>query len=418
MSKTFAEKILSTASGKDVRAGDVVVVSPDFWMSHENTTTVIDTFRKTGLGKVHDASKIVIILDHTVPASSTAYANRHKQIREFAREQNLVHFHDMLGNGGVCHQIMCQEGYAFPGAVTVGADSHSCTPGALGAFSVGIGHTEMAAIWATGHIWLQVPRSFKIRVQGRLAPGVCAKDFILKLIGDMRVDGADYASVEFHGPGIESLSVAERMTLCNMGVEMGAKNAVCKPDGKVEAFLAGKAKKNPAPVWADDDAAYAGEFFYDLDTLEPGVAMPHTVDNYAPLSRVGRVAVDQVLIGSCTNGRIEDLRVAASVLKGRRVAVRTLVYPASQAVLRQAIQEGLIQTLLDAGCLLNAPGCGPCSGVSGGLLADGETCVTTANRNFKGRMGNTEAYVYLASPATAAWSAVHGELRDPREALS
>ncbi len=417
--RTFAEKILSKACGKEVRAGEVAVVQPNFCMSHENASAIIKTFEKIGLEKVFNPDAIVIIFDHTVPASTPAYAAAHKIVREFVTRQGIKNFYDLNSNGGICHQIMCQEGYAAPGMVTVGSDSHTCMHGAVGAFSTGIGRTEMAAVWATGSIWLQVPHSIKINATGAFAKGVTAKDLILKVIGDIKSDGADYMSVEFHGGGVDNMSVSERMTLCNMGVEMGAKNAVCPPDAKVLEYQRGKVK-NPAsvPVWADADATYGRELSYDLATLEPCVAKPHTVDNYAPVSGLGKVPIHQAFIGTCTNARLDDLRVAASVLKGRTVAVRTLVYPASRQVFREAMDEGIIQTLLDAGCTIEHPGCGPCIGVYGGALADNETCISTANRNFRGRMGSKESNIYLASPATVAWSAVRGEVSDPREVLS
>jgi len=416
MGQTFAEKVLSKAYGKTVRSGDVAIVEPNFCMSHENASAIIGTFKKIGLKKVWNPDKIVIIFDHTVPAATGPYADAQKIVRDFVKEQGIRHFYDMNSNGGICHQIMCQEGFAAPGLITVGSDSHTCTHGAVGAFSTGIGRSEMAAIWATGQLWFQVPSTIKINVEGSFRKGVSAKDLILKIIGDFKADGADYKSVEFHGTGIDAMSVSERMTLCNMGVEMGAKNAVCKPDKTVEDFLKGRTKDGSSEaLWADSDAAYDSEVFYDLTTLEPGVAKPDTVDNYAPISEVTGTPIHQAFIGSCTNARLDDLRIAAETLKGRQVAVRTLVYPASREVFAEAMREGVIQTLLDAGCTINHPGCGPCAGVYGGLLASGETCISTANRNFKGRMGSKDAGVYLASPATVAWSAVQGCISDPRE---
>lgn len=418
MGLTFAEKVLGRASGRSVRAGDVVVVEPDFCMSHENASAIAGTFAKIGVKRVWNPEKIVIIFDHTVPAATAGYADVQKIVRDFAFAQGINNFYDLQSNGGICHQIMCQEGYAAPGLVTVGSDSHTCTHGAVGAFSTGIGRSEMASIWATGQIWLQVPQSIKVTVTGTFRKGVSAKDLILKILGDFKADGADYMSVEFHGEAIEAMSISERMTLCNMGVEMGAKNAVCRPDEKTAAFLAGKIK-SPAstPLWADDDAVYATEVHYDLGQLTAGVAKPHTVDNYAPLAEVAGTVVHQAFIGSCTNARLDDLRLAASILKGRKVKVRTLVYPASREVMRGAMAEGLLETFLDAGCTICHPGCGPCAGVYGGLLATGEVCISTANRNFQGRMGDKNSQIYLASPMTAAWSAVCGEIRDASEVL-
>lgn len=418
MGKTFAEKILGNARGREVSAYDVVVVTPDFCMSHENSSAIISTFRDIGLDKVAYSDKIVVIFDHMVPAATEAYAQSQKVTREFVRKQKIRHFYDLNQGGGICHQIMCQEGYAAPGYITIGSDSHTCTHGAMGAFATGVGRSEMAALWATGEIWLQVPESIKITVTGKFSKGVSAKDLILTIIGDCKADGAEYMSIEFHGDGIADMTVSERMTLCNMGIEMGAKNAVCKPDDKVLKMLDKKIKgRAPEMIWADDDATYARIWEYDLDSIVPSVAKPHAVDNHAPVSEVQGTRIHQAFLGTCTNARLDDLRLAASILKGRKVAVRTIVNPASIQVLRDAMNEGIIQTLLEAGCTICTPGCGPCIGVSGGVLAAGEVCISTANRNFKGRMGSKESEIYLASPMTVAWSAVHGKIKDPREGV-
>ncbi len=416
MGKSFAEKVLGRAAGIEVSAGDVVTVQPDFCMCHENAASVYKTFQAIGTKKVWDSSRIVIILDHTVPASTEAYADIHRMIRELVVEQGIEHFYDLHHRGGICHQIMCQEGYAAPGLIIIGTDSHTCTQGAMGAFATGIGRGEMAAVWAAGQIWLKVPASMKITLKGSFQPGVCAKDLILKIIGDVKSDGADYMSIEFHGECIEDMSISERMTLCNMAVEMGAKNAVCRPDERVDISLQGRTKStNYQKIWADSDARYAAELFYNLDEIEPAVSKPHRVDNYAKASQLVGTKIDQAFIGTCTNARIEDLRIAADILKGHRVAVRTIVNPASYKVYRQAVEEGIVQTLLDAGCTINHPGCGPCLGVSGGVLGDGEVCISTGNRNFRGRMGSRNSFIYLGSPMTAAYSALYGEIRDPRE---
>ncbi len=416
MGKTFAEKILSRCAGYDVTVGDIVFAKPDFCISHENASAICATFKKIGVDNVFDPDKIVLTFDHTVPASTIAYANAHRVVRKFAKEQGIENFYDMNKYGGVCHQIMCQEGFSAPGLVIIGSDSHTCTSGAMGAFAVGVGRTEMAGVWATGELWLKVPDSISIEVTGDFQPGVGAKDLILRIIGDMRADGADYCSVEFYGDGIENMSIADRMTICNMCVEMGAKNAVCKPDDKVRAALEGKAKSDKwEMVWADDDAEYLASYRYSLEDIAPAVAKPHTVDNYATISEATGIKIDQALIGTCTNGRLEDLRAAAEVLKGRRVKVRTMITPASVEVYRQALKEGILETLLLSGCTITPPGCGACIGLSSGVLGDHETCISTANRNFKGRMGSKEGFIYLASPMTAAWSALHGEIRDPRE---
>ena len=418
MGKTFAEKVLGKSAGEDVKAGQVVTVEPHFCMSHDNAAPISKIFKKIGVEKVWDPDHLVFILDHAVPAPTDKHAENHKIVREFVKEQGIKHFYDVNSKGGVCHQIMCEEGFALPGLVMVGSDSHTCTYGAYGAFSTGIGRSEMAATWATGQIWFRVPESMKVTVKGSFKKGVTAKDLILKIIGDIKADGADYMSVEFHGPGIAEMSLAERMTLCNMGIEMGAKNAVCPPDQKVLDAIRNNAKTDAwEAIWADDDAVYASELEYDLGELEPCVAKPHTVDNYALVSEIKGTEIHQAFLGSCTNARIEDLRAAAEILKGKEVAVRTIVIPASWSIYRQAMKEGLLDVFLDAGCIINNPGCGPCMGNHEGILAPGEVCISTANRNFKGRMGNKESFIYLASPLTVAASALKGAITDPREVL-
>jgi len=415
MGKTFAEKVLSRAVGYEVSEGDIVTVYPDFCLSHENASAVCSTFKTIGVEKLYDPDRIVIVFDHTVPAPTGGYANSQKVTREFVKEQGIRNFYDMNKKGGICHQILCQEGYAAPGLIIVGSDSHTCTHGAVGAFATGIGRSEMASIWATGKLWLRVPQTMKITVEGEFKPGVSAKDLILKIIGDIGSAGADYLSVEYHGSAIERMSIGERMTLCNMGIEMGSKNSVCKPDEKVFEHLSTRAKKEWEVVWADEDAHYVRELFYDLAELEPAVALPGHVDNWAPVSDAAGKAIDQAFIGTCTNGRLQDLRDAAKILRGRSVAVRTIVQPASVEVYRNAMKEGLIEDFLAAGCVINHPGCGPCVGVCGGIIADNEVCISTANRNFTGRMGSKSSEIILASPMTVAASAVNGYVTDPRD---
>jgi len=418
MGKTFAEKVLGKAAGEPVSAGQVVIVEPHFCMSHDNAAPIWGIFQKIGVKKVWKPDHLVFILDHAIPAPTDKHAENHMKIRQVVKEQGIRYFYDVTSKGGVCHQIMCEEGFALPGLVIVGSDSHTCTYGAFGTFSTGIGRSEMAATWATGQIWFRVPESMKITVTGKFKKGVSAKDLILKIAGDIKADGADYMSIEFHGPAIEEMSLSERMTLCNMGIEVGAKNAVCPPDQKVLDFIKPVAKTDQwEAIWADDDAVYAKELHYDLGDLVPAVAKPHTVDNYAPIDEVKGTPIHQAFLGSCTNARIEDLRLAAGILKGKEVAVRTIVLPASWTVYRQALEEGLIEVFLDAGCVIVNPGCGPCMGNHEGILAPGETCISTANRNFKGRMGNKDSFIYLASPMTVAASALKGEISDPREVL-
>lgn len=418
MGKTFAEKALGKAVGRPVNANEVVTVEPDFCMSHDNTGPISRTFKKIGVKNVWKPERLVVILDHGVPAPSSDHAVNHKEAMEFMKEQGAPHFYGVNSEGGVCHQKFPEEGFALPGLVVIGSDSHTCTYGAFGTFATGIGRSEMAAAWATGQIWFKVPESMKINVTGTFSKGVAAKDFILKVMGDVKSDGADYMSVEFHGDGIANMSIAERMTLCNLGIEMGAKNAACAPDRKVLDYIKGKEKaKNWEALWADPDAVYAKEFSYDLKDIVPGVAKPHTVDNYAPIDEVKGQKIDQAFLGSCTNGRIEDLHAAAQVLKGKKVAVRMIVIPASWNVYREAMHDGTLDTLLDAGCIVCNSGCGPCLGAHMGTLAPGEACISTANRNFKGRMGNKDSFIFLASPYTVAASALTGKISDPREAL-
>jgi 3-isopropylmalate/(R)-2-methylmalate dehydratase large subunit len=360
----------------------------------------------------------VVILDHQVPAESVKAAELHKMMRQFAKQQG-IRIYD-VGKGGICHQVMPEKGHVLPGAVIVGADSHTCTYGAFGAFATGIGSTEAAAVFATGKIWLKVPSAIKINVDGKFRKYTTPKDLILHVIGKLGAGGAIYKSAEFAGPTIREMSIAGRMTLCNMAVEMGAKNGIVEPDEKTRQFLKGRTAKPLMPfesLKSDADASYEKIVNIDVTDLGSQVACPSQVDNVKPASELSNVPLDQAFIGSCTNGRIEDLRVAAEILKGRQVkdGVRTLVIPASQEVYRQALNEGLIEIFTDAGTLVCGSTCGPCLGGHIGLLAPGEVCVSTSNRNFIGRMGSTEANVYLASPATVAASAVTGRITDPTE---
>lgn len=409
MGKTFAEKILSLKSGRDVSAGDIVIVTPDYCLSHENAASVSQTFSKLAQ-RVWDPSRIVITIDHTVPAPAESYANVHAEIRRFVKEQGIAHFYDLNCHGGICHQIMCQEAYAMPGRLIIGTDSHTCTAGAVGAFATGIGRSETASIWACGEIWLKVPQTIRVVLRGHLRPGVYAKDLALYLVGRLGAGGASYQCLQFEGEGAAALSVAERMTVCNMGAEMDAKAAVFRPDDTVREFLQGKKTDEAQYIWADEDAQYTRTIEIDLEQIEACVAQPSRVDNYCPLRKLEHVPVDQAFIGACTNGRLEDIRVAAEILRGKRVAVRTIIMPASCKVLEDAAKEGLILELIEAGCTIMPPGCGPCVGASGGVLADGETCISSSNRNFVGRMGSKKGRVYLASPATVAASALCGAI--------
>jgi 3-isopropylmalate/(R)-2-methylmalate dehydratase large subunit len=413
----ITEKILAKASAKKaVHPGEIVDANVDVVMIHDLTGPLaVEAFKKIGVQKVWNNKKVVVILDHQVPAESVKAAELHKTMRQFAKDQNLQIYD--VGKGGICHQVMPEQGHVVPGAVIVGADSHTCTYGAFGAFATGIGSTEAAAVMATGKIWFKVPPAIKVNVKGNFQKYVTPKDLILAVIGKMGVDGAIYKSAEFTGPTIKKMSIAGRMTLCNMAVEMGAKNGIIEPDETTRKFLEGRVKTLPDfdALRSDKDAVYESTVEFDVSKMEPQVACPSSVDNVKPISEVGNVTIEQAFIGSCTNGRLEDLRLAAEVMKGKRVkdGVRALVIPASQEVWKQADQEGLLQIFTDAGAIVCGSACGPCLGGHIGLLAAGETCVSTSNRNFIGRMGSTQASVYLASPATVAASAVTGKLTDP-----
>jgi 3-isopropylmalate/(R)-2-methylmalate dehydratase large subunit len=416
----ITEKILAKASGKNsVHPGEIVDANVDMVMVHDLTGPLaVEAFKKIGVKNVWDNKKVVVILDHQVPAESVKAAELHKTMRKFARDQQL-RIYD-VGKGGICHQVMPEKGHVLPGTVIVGADSHTCTYGAFGAFATGIGSTEAAAVFATGKIWLKVPEAIKINVEGQFQKYVTPKDLILHVIGKLGAGGAIYKSDEFAGPTIRAMSIAGRMTLCNMTVEMGAKNGIVEPDETTRKFLQGRTDKPLAPfesLKSDADTAYEKVVDIDVTDLTPQIAYPSSVDNVKPASEMSNVRIEQAFIGSCTNGRIEDLRLAAEIMKGKMVkdGVRTLVIPASQEVYRQAIKEGLIEIFTDAGALVCGSTCGPCLGGHIGLLAPGETCVSTSNRNFIGRMGSTEASVYLASPATVAASAITGRITAPRE---
>jgi homoaconitate hydratase family protein len=413
--KTLTEKVLGHKAGKDVQAGEVVTVSPDYILSHDNSAAIIQEFKKLGVKKVKAPGKIVIVLDHIVPAADEKYAQNHKSIREFVAEQGIPNFFDI--NAGICHQVLPEQGFALPGKVIVGSDSHTPSYGALGAFATGIGRTETACTWATDEIWLRVPETLRIDLSGRMKPGVFAKDLSLKLIGDHGAEMANYKAVEYAGPAAASFSVGSRLTLANMSAEMGAKNGYFVPDEKVLKWLEGRARESFTPVASDPDARYESVLACDLDALEPQIACPHAVDNVKTVAAVAGKPVNQVLIGTCTNGRLEDLEAAAAILKGRRVhrSVRVLVIPASWEVYRAALASGALAAIVEAGCVVLNSGCGPCLGAHEGLLAAGEVCLSTSNRNFRGRMGHRDSEIYLASPATAAATAVTGKITDPRE---
>lgn len=416
MGLTFAQKVLATKAGLEkVEVGQIVEIEPDVCLSHDNTAAIAKTFRSIGVERVKDPDKFVIVLDHTVPASESKYAQNHKEIREFVDVNGIARFYDV--GVGICHQVLPERGFALPGRLILGSDSHTTTYGAFGAFAAGVGRSEMAVLYATSKIWLKTPASFRVVVHGILRDPVSAKDLILHIIGSIGADGALYKSVEYTGEAVKEMSLSSRMVLSNMAIEMGAKNGVCFPDEKTRAFLERRAEGAYESVFPDDDATYEQVLEFDVSSLPPQVASPHAVDNVSPVGDVAGIPVHQGLLGTCTNGRIEDLRMAAEILRGRQIAkgVRLLVLPASQEVLLEALSEGIIDTLVKAGALLLNPGCGPCLGAHQGVLAPGEVCISTANRNFKGRMGSPDASTYLASPATVAASVVTGVITDPRE---
>jgi len=411
------EKILANASGKrEVSSGEIVEDSIDAAMIHDLTGPLaIKSFRKIGAKKVWDNKRIVVILDHIVPASSVISANLHRIVRNFVEEQNIENFYD-VGRGGVCHQVMPEKGHVRPGEVIVGADSHTCTYGAFGAFATGIGSTEMAAVFVTGKLWFRVPEVIKVNVTGKFQKLVTPKDLTLNIVGKIGADGAIYKGLEFSGSTIRNMSVDGRMVLCNMSVEMGAKAGIIEPDQKTLDYVKARTDKPFKPVKSDPNSVYEKIVDVDVSALEPQVAVPHSVDNVKPVSEVEDTEVDQAFIGSCTNGRLEDLQSAARVLKGKKIArgVRLIVIPASQEIYLNALNEGLIKTFMEAGATIGNPNCGPCLGGHMGLMAEDEVCISSSNRNFVGRMGSTKSYVYLASPATVAASAITGKITDPR----
>jgi methanogen homoaconitase large subunit len=412
---TISEKILSRASGKPALADDFVIAGVDYAMAHDGTSVLaVKAFKEMGIKKVWDPKRIIIPFDHIAPANNETAAKLQQSIRKWVKEQGITNFSDI--GGGICHQVLPEQGFALPGKLIIGADSHSCTYGAFGAFATGVGATDMAEVFATGKLWLRVPQTIRITVEGKLQKGVSAKDMTLNIIKNVGADGANYKAIEYYGETISDLSVAGRMTLCNMAIEMGAKAGIVPPDEKTFEYLKGIAHEKYTPVYADKDAQYCEEYNFDIGDLEPQVAKPHEVDNVSTVGDVAGTPLDQVFIGSCTNGRYEDLEAVARILSGKKVKARTIVLPASRSVLIKATEAGIIATLLKAGAIIAPPGCGPCLGAHMGVICEGETCLSTSNRNFKGRMG-AGGLIYLSSPETAAASALKGEISDPREML-
>ena len=409
---TISQKIFARASGTElaVEPGEIVEAHIDYAMSHDGTSVLaIKAFREMGCKCVWNPERIVIPFDHIVPANNEIAATLQKEVRSWVKEQEIAHFFDC--GSGVCHQVFSEHGFALPGSLVVGADSHSCTYGAFGAFGTGVGATDMAEIYSRGRLWFKVPETLAIRILGRPNNKISAKDIALMIIGDLGADGATYKTIEYLGPIVKDLSLSGRMTLCNLGVEMGAKAAIVPPDDKTYDFLKGRAKGDYGPAFSDPDS-YDLVKEYDISDLEPQVSVPFRVDNVKPVSEIEGLEVDQVFIGTCTNGRLEDLQIVADILKGKTVKTRTLVIPASAEILMQAIHCGIIEILIKSGVMLAPPGCGPCLGAHMGVLGENEVCVSTSNRNFSGRMGKG-GLVYLVSPATAATTAVNGFLSSP-----
>ena len=417
MAKTFAEKLLAAYAGnKNVIPGQIVTVHPDHLLTHDNTAAIIQKI-KNELEEygIYSKSLPIIVLDHVIPATSEKTASNHKDIRSFVKSHNIKNFFDV--GIGVCHQVVVENGFALPGKLLLGSDSHTCSYGAIGAFSSGIDRTEAASLMLTGETWLKVPNSIKMTFSGELRQDVFAKDVVLHIIGDISASGANYCSVEFHGD-IGQFTIDDRFTIANMGVEMGAKNAIFPVDKVTKDYLdsIGISDGAYAAIHPDKDAVYMQELEYDLSKIIPMVACPHTVDNVKPVSEIEGLEIQQCLIGTCTNGRLSDLQIAANILKGKKVNpnVRLLILPASKRVYEEALKLGIIETLVNSGGILLPPGCGPCLGAHQGVLAPGERCLSTSNRNFKGRMGCKDAEIYLASPATVAMSAIYGKVKDPR----
>jgi 3-isopropylmalate/(R)-2-methylmalate dehydratase large subunit len=417
---TLTEKIFSKAANKPVRSGDFVMASIDCAMTHDITGPLAvqgfnEIMKDKTDPKVWDPDKIVIIFDHQVPADSLNAATNHIMLRQFAKEQGITNY-DIFE--GVCHQVVPEKGWVKPGNLVVGSDSHTCAYGSLGAFSTGIGSTDMAAVFATGKLWFKVPGTIRFEVKGKLPEHVYSKDIILHMIGDVGADGAMYMTAQYGGETIKKLDISQRMTISNMAIEMGAKAGIIEADETTQKYLEERTSFTPDPYWmSDEDCEYEKYHEYDISDLPPQVACPHNVDNVKPIEDVEGTRIDQVLVGSCTNGRFEDIKIVADIMRNEPVAkgVRLLIIPASRTEYMKVLRAGLIEQFMEAGAIVESPCCGPCMGGSFGLLGDGEVGLATSNRNFQGRQGSANAFVYLSSPATAAASALTGEITDPRK---
>ena len=416
MGKTIAEKILAKKSGNgSVTPGQIVDAYPDLVMSHTATWRSASVMKRIGASKLYDPNRLAIVLDHISPAKTEKYAADQLTSRKFAREFGVQKFYDV--DAGIAHLVLMEAGHVLPGSLIVGTDSHCTIYGSLGALGTGIGYTEVTSVWLTGKLWMKVPNSFKIVFNGQFADGVFAKDLMLHLIATLGADGCNYTSVEYYGSGATSMSISERMTVTNLSMEMGVKCAFFPPDQNTTDYLQDRLEGNQfQPVLADPDAVYEKEIEVDLSKIEPMVACPHEVENSKPIRDVAGIRIDQAFLGSCANAKYDDLVVASKILKGRKVHpnVRLIITPGSKKIMLEAMKSGILQTLLEAGGMVTNPGCGACAG-DGGMLADGEVCLSTANRNFVGRMGSNQSSIYLSSPATLAASAIQGVISDPRE---
>jgi 3-isopropylmalate dehydratase large subunit len=415
--RTFAEKALARAAGvSDARAGDILDVRPDLVFSHDNSAAIRRIFESTGAPRLIRPDRIAITLDHAVPAPTTQHAQNHAEIREWVREQGIGHLFEV--GRGICHQVISEEALILPGETILGADSHSTHFGWLGAFGAGIGRTEMAALWATGELWIRVPDAIRVTLTGRLARGVTSKDASLRILRDLGTDGALYNSIEFTGETIKVLSLDQRAVIPNMMAEAGAKNAYLLPDQAVFDYLEARRTRDYTPLYPDPDAHYILDYALDVSELEPQIALPSRPDNVVSISEIAGQPVQQAFLGTCTNARLEDLQAAADILNGQRVRCRLVVIPASSEIMIAATRAGYITTLLEAGAAIGSPGCGPCMGNHMGIPAPDEATISTANRNFRGRMGTPDAPIYLASPYVVAASAISGQITDPREFLA
>lgn len=417
MGKTFVEKALARAAGvAETHAGDVLDIQPDVIFSHDNSAAIRRIFQEIGAPKIAYPERVAITLDHAVPAPTTQHAQNHAEIRQWVQEQRINHFFEV--GRGICHQVISEEALVLPGETILGSDSHSTHFGWLGAFGMGVGRTEMAALWATGQLWIRVPEAVQIVLNGTLSPGVTAKDVALHILGQWSASSGDYRSIEFSGNTLQQLSLDERAVLPNMMAEFGTMNAYLPPDEAIFDYLEAKRQRDYTPLYPDVDAIYAESYSIDVSTLEPLIALPHSPDNVVPLSQAIGESVQQAFIGTCTNGRYEDLEAAAKILEGHKVRTRTIIIPASSEVMLKATQTGVLQTLIEAGATISTPGCGPCMGNHMGVPAPNEATISSANRNFRGRMGTAQSDIYLSNPYVVAASAITGKITDPRKFLS